>query len=76
MNIKNYFHFNDSCDKITILILSSNLTERFHWGDYTLAIHKMAISSTIPISSEEARAAMDKVLEKVAKQLRELNNYV
>jgi sorbitol-specific phosphotransferase system component IIA len=36
----------------------------------------MAVSPTISIPPKEAQAAIDNVLEKVSKQLRELNHYV
>jgi hypothetical protein len=36
----------------------------------------MTVTANISISPEKAKAAIDKALEKVATQLRELNNYV
>ena len=42
----------------------------------TPLIHKMAVNSTISIPPKELQSAIDNALEKVAKQLRELNHYV
>jgi ribosome-associated translation inhibitor RaiA len=36
----------------------------------------MAVAPTISIAPKEAQAAIDNALEKVSKQLRELNHYV
>jgi hypothetical protein len=36
----------------------------------------MTIDTTLSISSQEAKTAIDNALGKVAKQLRELNHYV